>query len=138
MTDETTFIQINLHLPDHALELYRADEIIIKLKIKLDTFYQTESILPKEHTIMYEEIIRILDYVGNLSQSVFNIEEKLEKEYTLQYHHAPELGKKLYWDHYETLHHPYTILKNRCFRLLEDLDAIYIKCNKSEPPNWKI
>lgn len=137
MTQET-LIKTNFNLPNHEMELYKATEIIIKLRTKLNNVIYSKKISPTEHTLMFEEIVQVLDYIGNLSQTVFDIEEELEKQYTLHYHQAPKLGKKLYWNHYESLHHPYSLLKNRCHRMLEELDQHYIKTNNSKPPNWNI
>jgi len=125
-------------LPNHESELSKAEDIIEKLKTRLKRIQETKSITDKKHTELYEEIIIILDYVGRLSNPVFEIEETLERMYTLKYPKSPALSKKLFWDHYDKLHHPYTILKNRCFRLLEDLDNEYIKRMKCNPPNWNI
>jgi hypothetical protein len=125
-------------LPNHSKELSKAEEIIEKLKSKLKLMEKNKTITDKKHTELYEELIRILDYVGRLSEPFFKIEEELEHKYVLQYPKSPELAKKLWNDHYEELHHPYTILKNRCFRLLEELDDLYIHTFKKNPPNWNI
>jgi len=68
----------------------------------------------------------------------FAIEDDIERLYTLHYAKFPELAKKLCNDHYENIHHPYTLLKNRCFRMLEDLDKLYIEIHEKYPPNWNI
>jgi hypothetical protein len=138
MTVETQFIEHDFNLPNHETQLQKAEEVIEKLKDKFKHIQITKSIDDNTHTTLYEEVIRILDYVGNLSKSAFAIEEDIEQLYTLRFHHAPELGKKLCNDHYEKIHHPYTLLKNRCFKLLEDLDAEYYKRKKKHPPNWNI
>jgi hypothetical protein len=138
MLSEQILIDNNLITPDHKNELSKAEEIIEKLKNRLKIIQTQKRIDDKTHTETYEEIIRILDYVGRLSQSAFDMQEGLERLYTKQYIHTPELGKKLWLDHYDKIHHPYSLLKNRCFRMLEELDAEYIKRHKKYPPNWKI
>jgi hypothetical protein len=87
---------------------------------------------------MFETTVRVLMYVGDLSNSVFGIEDQIQDLYFKQFIHSPELAKMLWQQHYGKLHHPYNILKNRCFRLLEELDAEYFKRHKKRPPNWKI
>ena len=129
---------LNFELPDHSVELEKADEIIRNLKEKFKLIQIKKSINGQTHTLLYEEIIRVLDYVGRLSEAVFKIEPDIEELYTLHYQKSPQLGKKLCNDHYENLHYPYTILKNRCFKLLEDLDDEYKKIWKKNPPNWNI
>jgi hypothetical protein len=138
MLNEEKFITHDFKLPNHHNELCKADEIIDKLKNKFKKIEKTKTINGKNHDELYNEIIRILDYVGRLSMPAFAIEEELEQMYTLQYAKFPELAKKLCNDHYENIHHPYTLLKNRCFRMLEELDNLYIKTHKKYPPNWNI
>ncbi len=132
------FITHDFRLPDHKDELYKAEELIEKFKYKLKIIQIKHKIDDKTHTEFFEEIIRVLDYVGRLSKSVFDVEDEMELQYIKNYSKSPELAKKLFNDHYEYLHHPYTILKNRCFKLLEELDAEYYKQYKKQPPNWNI
>jgi hypothetical protein len=133
-----SFITHDFQLPNHSNELCKAEEIIEKFKSKLKLLEKNKFVTDQNHITLYEEIVRILDYVGRLSMPAFAIEEELERMYVLQYPKSPELAKKLWSDHYEQIHHPYTLLKNRCFRMLEDLDNLYIKLNKKNPPNWNI
>jgi hypothetical protein len=132
------FLIPDIQLPDHTVELTKADEIVKNLKCKLKQLQITKQIDAKTHTSMYEEIVRVLDYVGRLSKPLFEMEESLERMYVLHYPKSPQLAKKLCNDHYETLHYPYTIQKNRCFKMLEDLDKEYIKRWGVKPPNWNI
>jgi len=136
--DEIKFIDYDFKLPVHANELSKAEEVLDKLKDKITLIKSTKSINDKIHTKLFDEIIRVLDYVGQLSVSAFNVAEEMERMYTMQYLQQPALGKKLWLDHYEHIHHPYTILKNRCFRMLDDLDDEFIRRFKRKPPNWKI
>ena len=133
-----TFIQHDFNLPDHTEQLLRAEGIINNLKHKLINVHRNKTIDDKTHDNLFEEIVRMLDYVGRMSMAAFAIEDELEKMYVIQYKNSPELGKKLCSDHYENIHRPYTILKNRCFRMLDELDKEYIKTYKCKPPNWKI
>jgi hypothetical protein len=132
------FLVQDFELPDHTVELAKADEIIKNLKVKLKQIQITKSIDAKTHTELYEETVRILDYIGRLSMPVFELEDKFNVLYTLHYPKSPQLAKKLCNDHYENVHYPYTILKNRCFKILEDLDKEYRKRWKANPPNWNI
>jgi hypothetical protein len=137
-TSTDKFIKVDFSLPDHTNELCKAEDCIEKLKGKLEAFQKFKNLTDKSHTSLYEEIVRILDYVGGLSVPAFKIEEELEEMYVRQFKHAPAMGKKLWLDHYDYIHRPYTLLKNRCYRLLEDLDNEYISLYKKNPPNWNI
>jgi len=132
------FIKHDFKLPAHNNELSKAEEVIEKLRNKFKKIQKNKTINDSIHNTLYEETVRILDYVGKLSMPTFAIEEEMEKLYILQYPKSPLLSKKLFNDHYMELHHPYTLLKNRCFRLLEELDNEYIKRFRKNPPNWKI
>lgn len=131
------FITHNFKLPNHSNELSKANEIIEKLKNRITNLQTTKIIDDKTHVSLYEEIIRALDYVGKLSMPAFTIEDELEAMYIIRYKHSPELGKKLWLEDYENVHHPYTLLKNRCFKLLDELDGLYREIYKKDPPNWK-
>jgi hypothetical protein len=138
MLEELTLIEHDFNLPDYSNEISKADEIIEKIKNRLKTIQNQKRIDDKFHTETFEEIVRILDYVGRLSRPAFEIEDSLEALYIKQYLHSPELAKKLWLDHYGKIHHPFNLLKNRCYKLLEELDSEYIKRNKKYPPNWNI
>ena len=134
---EQKFIEHNFNLPNHNNQLSIADDNIEKLRHKFRVLETKMSINDKEHEQMFEEIIKVLDYVGRLSMPAFTISEDLERMYTIRYNHSPELARKLWLDHYEDIHHPYNLLKNRCFKLIDELDELYIKLNRKTPKNWK-
>lgn len=131
-------IKYDFNLPNHENELSKAGDIIEKLKFKLIKYKNTRNINDKQFISFYEEVVRALDYVGRLSMSVFVIEEEVEAMYTKQYLYAPILAKTLWLDHYEELHHPYNLLKNRSFKILDELDELYEELYDKKPPNWKV
>ena len=134
---EVAFLNTSFNLPNYTNELQNAASAILKLKEEIFLINLNKNIDDRSHEIMFERIVKVLDYVGNLSQPSFEIEDELEKIYIMNYSHSPELAKKLWQDHYESIHHPFDLLKNRCFRLIEELDAIYHSLNKKHPKNWK-
>jgi hypothetical protein len=136
LTLKQQHISHDFNLPNHNNQLSKADDIIEKLKKRIEIHITQKTLDLKNFTPLYEEVVRVLDYVGRLSMPAFAIEDELEEMYTLKFHHSPELGKKLWLDHYETIHHPYTVLKNRCFKLLELLDETYMAMYDKNPPNW--
>jgi|GEM_PF-1947491 len=126
----------NITIPDHSEELCKAEILIKKNQIKVKKLYKQKHISNIQHDFIYEDTIRILDYIGRLSMEIFNLENDLENFYFKTYKHSPELAKKLWLDHYDNIHHPYDLLKNRCFRILDDIDELYISIHKKYPPNW--
>lgn len=135
---EHPFIEYDFKLPNHNKELSKADGIIYDLKRYVDKMVKQKTITNERHFNTFEEIIEILDYVGRLSIPAFTIENDLERMYITKYNHAPVLAKKLWYDHYESIHHPYTILKQRCFKMINDIDIAYENKFKIHPPNWEI
>jgi hypothetical protein len=131
------FIAHDFKLPNHSNELSKAECIIEKLRNKFKVMLVNKSITDTEHLQMYEEVVTVLDYVGRLSMPAFAIEEDMERLYVMRYPHSPELAKKLWLDHFENVHHPYNTLKNRCFKLLDDLDELYLSVYNKNPQNWK-
>ncbi len=130
-------VQVGYEIPDHSNELSIAEDQIEKLKTRFKKIKTKECIDGKNHETLFEDTIRVLDYVGKLSLSAFALEDQIQEQYFRRYRSTPELAKTLWQEEYGRIHHPYNILKNRCFRLLEELDAQYFKQYKKPPPNWK-
>jgi len=132
-----TDILSNLELPEHENQLEYAETIIDKHKVRVKQIRSTLSTsgLPKqEYQHMHKLIVQVLEYVGDLSMSIFDLGDEIEARYFAKYKTTPELGKKLWLEHYHTLHHPYNTLKNRCFTLLEALDDVYENVHGVRPP----
>jgi len=136
MTKE--FILHDFNLPNHSNELSKANDVIEKQKKAVDKCMKFQTIDDDTFIALYEEIVRALDYVGRLSMPVFAIENEMEEMYIKLHPHSPELAKRLWLDNYSKIHHPYSLLKNRCFTLLDNLDELYINIHKKNPPNWNI
>jgi hypothetical protein len=137
MQVEQKFINHDFKLPNHNNELSKADDIIEKLRNKFKVLECRNMISDKEHLMMFEEVVRVLDYVGRLSMPAFAIEEDMERLYVMRYPHSPELAKALWLEHFSNVHHPYNLLKNRCFKLIDELDELYLNVNGRNPKNWK-
>jgi len=131
------FIVHDFNLPNHSNELSKAESIIEKHQQAFKVLQNRNNIEDHEYTRLFEETIRMLDYLGRLSTPAFAIRNELEELYFKKFIHSPELAKKLWLDHYKNIHHPYNLLKNRCFKLLEDLDELYINVHNKYPPNWE-
>lgn len=136
---DEALIQIDLDLPDHSKELQDVDDYVKLLKANLADYKKlrtTEPMSTKQYSVLYDQILRGLYYLGSLSLPAFATEDIIEKKYFEVYRHAPELAKKLWWDHYETIHRPYTLFKNRLFKMIEDLNELYILIHKCPPPDY--
>lgn len=137
MTNEN-YIDADLNLPQHTNEIILARDGIETIKNNLKSLQSLKKIDDKTFIAMYERTVQLLDYVGELSKPAFDVCDKLELMYTCKYPTSPKLAKKLWLDHYDSLHKKYNTLKNRCFRILDELDELYLLANKKQPPNWNI
>lgn len=127
-------IENDLKLPDHTKQLEEAEQYIREIRKEFKECTNNKQLPLKTYETLYDNITKALLYVGTLSMPAFNIEEKIEDTYLETYKDAPELGKKLWLDHYGEIHRPYNVLKNRLFRMFEELDEQYILYNKEHPP----
>jgi len=135
-TNPTSLVVHDFNIPNHTEELHKAELLIKKYQTILKNHIKRKHISNIEFEFLYDETFRVLDYVGRLSSSIFLLENEIEDFYIKKYIHSPELAKKLWLDYYDNIHHPYDLLKNRCFRILDDLDELYINVHHKNPPNW--
>lgn len=136
--DIQNFIVINFNLPDHTKELITADNLVAALTTKINQIITNNSLTSNLHTSLYEDVIKLLDWAGRMSMPLFEVEDDIEALYVKEYIHCPALAKELFYQHYEQLHKPYTLLKHRCYWLLDKLDATYQDKFHKTPPNWNI
>jgi len=135
---ESELITHDFNLPCHDNELSTAGDKIEKLKFKLNKIISSVDFIKDDEFIdLFDEIEIVLDYVGRLSIPIFAIGDDLQEMYKMKFLHAPELAKQLWLDHFEKVNKPYNLLKNRCFKMMEDLDKYYITLYEKNPPNWK-
>lgn len=136
--EKTDYLTFDFEIPNHSNELIIAEGMIRKLKSDIRKMILNNDISKKLHDQYYDEVVKMLDYVGSLSVPCFTICFKMENMYFLKYRSNPSKAKQLWLQHYDELHHPYTILKNRCFTLIDELDEAFILKFKTNPPNWDI
>ncbi|GAF79416.1 unnamed protein product [marine sediment metagenome] len=132
-------VTVELDLPDHTSELRDTIEYVNNLKKRLSNHKDQRLSAPmsvNEYEALYEDIIKGLYYTGYLSTPAFNVQDKLEETYFTRYKHSPQLAKKLFWDHYEDIHHPYTLIKNRLYRIITELNELYFRIHKRFPADY--
>ena len=128
----------NFKFPNYNNELSKAEDLINKQKKYVTAIVNDETITTTSHEYHYNEVIKLLDFVGSLSKHLFDIQADIENYYTMTYLHSPKLGKLLYNTHLEILHKKYDLLKDRCHTLLNKLDYAFIDKYDKNPPNWNI
>lgn len=132
------FLSIELDLPDHTLKLSEAEEKIEILRNRLSKLQTDSDICNKTHESLYDDTVLMLDYLGRLSRPAFDVEDTIEAAYFKEYVGEPVKVKRLWYEHYELIHHPYTILKKRCYSILEDLDEEFFRINHCFPSNYNL
>jgi len=133
---DVTLLPTTFTLDPHTKELSYANDQIRSIENTLNDAILNKKMTASFHEQLFETTAKMIDLVGGLSNQVFDIEQQLEDQYTAAFIHSPELGKKLWYDHYEELHKPYTNLKNKCWRLFDAIDECFINLNKTKPNNW--
>lgn len=118
-------LDIELDLPDNTVDLNKAEKVLNKIEKELNWYKDTETSLTdlKKETFI-KTIDIVLDSVGLMSRSRFEVRETIEDHYALHYKKQPALGKSMYLKHYESLHKPYDKLKRKSYKLLENISPM--------------
>lgn len=124
------------NFPNNTEKLTEIEQDIDYYKAKVKKMSENNHIDAETHSYYYNLICRELDKIGKLSMPALDCFDKLEEMYILKYQQNPELGKRIWMDHYRDINRPYSLLKNRCTNLLQDLDQVYRKKFKCDPPNF--
>lgn len=125
---------LNKTIPDNKIEIINVKNYISKLKKEYIIIKNSKSLSPKQYNYFHDKITNALYYVGSLSIPAFDIQDELKIKYLEKYKNTPELAKKLWQDDYSKIHKQYNELKNKLFFMIEKLDELYFKLNKSIPP----
>lgn len=129
---------IDISIPNHTNELIEVDEAIEDIKFKINLI-STQNLMDDElHDMLFEDTMKILVFIGDMSVHAFNTFNPLEEAYVMKYPKFPAMSKKLWLEHYDKLHHPYDLRKNRCFTIIDKIDNIYINKYHKNPPNWDL
>lgn len=130
MTDNTVkeSIKIEVTLPNHDPELDNIENYINQLKHRHKVGKINHKMLSlKDYEKLQDLTIKTLELIGELSMPAFNVRDELYDKYVLAYKSSPQLAKKLWLDHYGKIHARYNTLKNRCYKLLDDIEESIIK-----------
>jgi hypothetical protein len=125
-------------LPDNTDKLKEIELRLEKYKNYVNKIGEHSSITDDIHNKIYDNVCNLLDKLGKLSTPYLDTFDRLEELYILKYINTPELGKRIWVEHYCELNKPYTLLKNRCVTILENLDYYYKKKFRNHPPNYYV
>ena len=115
-------MEIELNLINHKTELKKIEKFLNELKEKIKKEKKLIGTLTDRKRELYrDKISQLLDVIGDLSLTRFEIRDDLEKKYKLKYSKAPKLAKELFNKHYREIHKPYDALKNEAHDLITSL-----------------
>lgn len=123
----------DITIPNHSKEIKEANNSFNTINQSFINSVENNSITLLEFYEMYESLIGVLFFVGDLSIDVTNVRYDVETAYLKLYKHAPLLGKKLWLKKYNEIHKPYNKVKNNCFVLIEELELFFFNCNGYYP-----
>lgn len=129
-----TLLEIDHDLPDHTEELEKVDDYIKQIKYELSEIKNGTTMSNVQYIKLWDMISNTLLYLGKLSEPILDLKDCIKDKYFIVYKKTPELARTLWLKHAESLNKPYDKHKNRLFRLFEEIDKFYIKCNKKNPP----
>lgn len=110
------------NLQDHSFQLKKIIKIIKNLEKKFDLGKRSYPPITKDQINAMELLSqKCLRKVADLSTTRSEIQTKLNDYYTKTYNHSPAMGKKLFLDHYFTLHKPYDDIKDKIWKLIFSL-----------------
>jgi len=122
------FIELNIEIPNQNVEINNIEKLIDRIEADIKYCKFSFNNFQSDYYKYYNRIVDYLEYVGQLSLVIFNIEDIIEEKYFNHYRKEnPEYVKKLWYAHYSELHKPYSRLKENCYRLIKTLDKRYKK-----------
>jgi hypothetical protein len=124
-------VVIDVELPDHTEEIKNIANYLDQLKNRFRAGKTNKKLSLNEYEKIQDLLVNTLGLLGKLSTPAFNIEDELEDKYVLAYPSSPQLAKTLWLEHYERIHHKYNTLKNRCFKMLDDVEKEIIQIKKN-------
>lgn len=137
MGNKRVFMFKGIEIPDDTAELFKCELYIEELKKKIVKHRSIRKISDSEHLSIYENTCCVLQYVGDLSNNIFNLRDVIENVIYDENQKNPKLGREIFNIEYEKLNFEYDKLKNRCYNILDDVDRLYMSVNKKYPSNYE-
>lgn len=120
--------ELNIIIPNddrkRELILNEIEEIYADISFYYD---RKKTITQKYYNLCRERIEDVLYSVGELSIPYFRINEDLREFYLQKFKYDPDMARDRWLERYDSLHEPYTVLKNKCYLLFRKLDKITIE-----------
>ena len=120
--------ELDIVIPDDQRKKELLAKEIEEIYADISFYYdRKKTITQKYYNTCRERIEDVLYSVGELSIPYFRINEDLREYYLQKFKYDPDMARDRWLERYDSLHEPYTILKNKCYLLFRKLDKITIE-----------
>lgn len=120
--------ELDIVIPDDQRKKELLAKEIEEIYADISFYYdRKKTITQKYYNTCRERIEDVLYSVGELSIPYFRINEDLREFYLQKFKYDPDMARDRWLERYDSLHEPYTILKNKCYLLFRKLDKITIE-----------
>lgn len=120
--------ELDIVIPDDQRKKELLAKEIEEIYADISFYYdRKKTITQKYYNTCRERIEDVLYSVGELSIPYFRINEDLREYYLQKFKYDPDMARDRWLERYDSLHEPYTVLKNKCYLLFRKLDKITIE-----------
>lgn len=120
--------ELDVVIPDDQRKKELLAKEIEEIYADISFYYdRKKTITQKYYNTCRERIEDVLYSVGELSIPYFRINEDLREFYLQKFKYDPDMARDRWLERYDSLHEPYTVLKNKCYLLFRKLDKITIE-----------
>ena len=120
--------ELDIVIPDDERKKELLAKEIEEIYADISFYYdRKKTITQKYYNTCRERIEDVLYSVGELSIPYFRINEDLREFYLQKFKYDPDMARDRWLERYDSLHEPYTVLKNKCYLLFRKLDKITIE-----------
>lgn len=120
--------ELDIVIPDDQRKKELLAKEIEEIYADISFYYdRKKTITQKYYNTCRERIEDVLYSVGELSIPYFRINEDLREFYLQKFKYDPDMARDRWLERYDSLHEPYTVLKNKCYLLFRKLDKITIE-----------
>lgn len=120
--------ELGVVIPDDQRKKELLAKEIEEIYADISFYYdRKKTITQKYYNTCRERIEDVLYSVGELSIPYFRINEDLREYYLQKFKYDPDMARDRWLERYDSLHEPYTVLKNKCYLLFRKLDKLTIE-----------
>lgn len=120
--------ELGVVIPDNQRKKELLAKEIEEIYADISFYYdRKKTITQKYYNTCRERIEDVLYSVGELSIPYFRINEDLREFYLQKFKYDPDMARDRWLERYDSLHEPYTVLKNKCYFLFRKLDKLTIE-----------